>query len=227
MSEPTSGNMGAPPSEAAPSPSDVVSLTAEEYRRLRSLENQLREHQRLQEAAVEAKEAERLRALAEKGNVEEALAQQRTAWERKHAEAQARYASLERQVLDERKAAAIAEAFHGRSFVGETAEQKAEAASMVRRLLRDEFETVRDASGALVVREKSTGRPAAEAIAERLDSPRYAIFFAPSARGGAGTDGARPFAAPTPAKPGSLEAIASQWKDRQNQYQSFGLHPAI
>lgn len=227
MSEPTNGNPRASSSETSSSSSDVVSLTAEEYRRLQSLESQLREHQRLQEATVEAKEAERLRALAEKGNVEEALAQQREAWERKHAEAQARYASLERQVFGERKAAAIAEAFHGRSFVGETAEQKAAAAAMVRRLLSDEFETVRDSSGALVVREKATGRPATEAIAERLDSPQYAIFFAPSARGGSGTDGARPFAAPAPGKPGSLEAIAHQWRDRQNQYQSFGLHPAI
>lgn len=225
MNEPANGN--AKSSASAPASPEVVSLTAEEHQRLRSLESQLKEYQRLQEAAIEAKEAERLRALAEKGNVEEALAQQRAAWERKHAEAEARYAGLERQILDERKAAAIAEAFHGRAFVGETAEQKAAAAEMVRRLLRDEFETVREPSGALVVRDKATGRPAAEAIAERLDSPQYAIFFAPSARGGAGTDGSRPFAAPAPAKPGSLEAIANQWRDRQNQYQSFGLHPMI
>lgn len=225
MSEPTNDKSPTPASEATSS--DVVSLTAEEYRRLRSLESQLKEQQRLREEAIEAKESERLRALAEKGNVEEALTQQRASWERKHAEAQARYASLERQVFEERKTAAIAEAFHGRSFVGETAEQRADAAAMVRQLLRDEFETVRDASGSLSVRDKATGRPAAEVIVERLDSPRYAIFFAPSARGGAGTDGARPFAAPAPAKPGSLEAIAHQWKDRQNQYRSFGLHPTV
>lgn len=225
MTEPAKDNATASSSES--SSSGAVSVTAEEYQRLRSLESQFKELQRQQEAAIEAKEAERLRALAEKGNVEEALAQQRASWERKHAEAQARYADLERQVFEDRKAAAIAEAFQGRSFAGETAEQRADTAAMARQLLRDELETVRDASGSLSVRDKVTGRPAAEVIAERLDSPRFAIFFAPSARGGAGTDGARSFSSPAPAKPGSLEAIARQWKDQRDQYQSFGLHPMV
>jgi hypothetical protein len=202
-----------------------AALTAEEQQRLRTLVSQLKEYQRLQEATLEQKETERLRALAEKGQIEEALNQQRAAWEQKHAEALSRYSSLERQVYEERKTAAIAEAFHGRSFVGDSPEQKTAAAAMVRRLLQDEFETVRDGSGALLVRDKASGRPAAEAIRERLDSPQFAIFFAPSSRGGAGGDGTRPTALPHAGPPGSLESIASQYKDRCNQYQSFGLHP--
>jgi len=200
-------------------------LTAEEQQRLRTLEGQLKEYQRLQEATLEQKESERLRALAEKGQIEEALSQQRRAWEQKHAEALSRYSSLERQVYEERKTAAIAEAFHGRAFVGDTAEQKTAAAVMVRKLLQDEFETVRDPSGALVVRDKVSGRPASEAIRERLDLPQFAIFFAPSSRGGSGSDATRPPALAHPAQPGSLESIASRFRDRQNQYQSFGLHP--
>ena len=96
---------------------------------------------------------------------------------------------------------------------------------MVRRLIQDEFETVRDASGVLVVRDRASGRPAAEAIRERLDSPQYAIFFAPSSRGGSGSDGTRPPASPHSLQPGSLESIASQWRDRQTQYKAIGLHP--
>ena len=96
---------------------------------------------------------------------------------------------------------------------------------MVRRLLQDDFETTRDASGALVVREKVSGRPAAEVLRERLDSPQFAIFFAPSSRGGSGTDGTRPPASLQPTQPGSLDAIVADWRNRQTQYQSFGLRP--
>ena len=199
--------------------------TAEEHQRLKALESQLKEYQRLQDAALEMKEKERLRALAEKGQIEEALDQQRKTWEQKHAEAVSRYTLLEQQVFGERKVAAITEACQGRTFVGETAEQRSAAAAMVRRLLQDEFETVRESSGALSVRERASGRPASEALRERLDSPQFAIFFAPTSRGGAGVDASRPYVAPRGAQPGSLEAIVNQWKDRQNQYQSFGLHP--
>jgi len=201
----------------------TVPLTIEEYHRLRSLEKQLEEFQKGQQAALESKEAERLRALAEKGQIEEALDQQRKSWEQKHAEALSRYTQLEQQVHAERKNTAIMEGFHGRSFVGETPEQKAAAAAMVRRLLQDDFETTRDASGALVVREKISGRPAAEVLRERLDSSQFAIFFAPSSRGGAGTDGTRPPPSPQSTQPGSLDAIVADWRNRQSQYQSFGL----
>ncbi len=213
--------------EGGPSPPlpSTIPLTVEEYQRLRALEKQLEEFQRVQQAAIEAKEAERLRALAEKGQIEEALAQQRKAWEAKHAEALSRYAQLEQQIHDERKNAALSEAFHGRSFVGETPDQRSATAAMVRRLIQEDFETTRDPSGALVVREKQSGRPAADVLRERLESPAFAIFFAPSSRGGAGSDGTRPPASPHSAPPGSLDSIVSEWRNRQSQYQSFGLHP--
>jgi hypothetical protein len=199
----------------------------EERQRLRALEAQLMEVQRQQEATLEAKEQERLRALAEKGQIEEALEQQRRAWERKHSDAVSRYTLLEQQVFGERKSAAIAEALQGRTFVGDSPEQRSAAAAMVRRLLQDEFETVREGSGSLVVRERASSRPAAEALRERLDSPQFAIFFAATSRGGAGGDASRPHVALRGSQPGSLEAIVDQWKDRQNQYQSFGLHPLV
>jgi hypothetical protein len=212
----------APPAPSAP---PTIPLTVEEYQRLRSLEDQLEEVRKIQQSALEAKEAERLRALADKGQIEEALSQQRKAWEQKHTEAVARYAQLEQQVHAERKSSAIAEALHGRTFVGETSEQRAATAAMVRRLLQDDFETTHDASGTLVVREKVSGRPAAEVLRERLEAPQFAIFFAPSSRGGAGGDATRPPAGVQQAQPGSLDAIVSQWRNQQSRYQSFGLHP--
>jgi hypothetical protein len=206
-------------------PTPTIPLTVEEYRRLRSLEGQLEEARKIQQSTLETKEAERLRALAEKGQIEEALSQQRKAWEQKHAEAVARYSQLEEQVHAERRNSAIAEALHGRAFVGETPEQKAATAAMLRRLLQDDFETTHDASGTLVVREKLTGRPAADVLRERLESPQFAIFFAPSSRGGAGSDGTRVPTNVRQPQPGSLEAIVSQWRNQQSRNQSFGLHP--
>jgi hypothetical protein len=228
-----SSNVSAHPSAApaalqgGPTLPPTIPLTVEEYQRLRSLEKQLEEFQKVQQSTLEAKEAERLRALAEKGQIEEALAQQRKAWEQKHADAVSRYTQLEQQIHAERKNTAIAEAFHGRSFVGETPDQRSATALMVRRLIQEDFETTRDASGALVVREKVSGRPAAEVLRERLDSPAYAIFFAPSSRGGAGSDGTRSPVSSHAAQPGSLDSIASEWRNRQSQYQSFGLHPKV
>lgn len=204
----------------------TIPLTVEEYQRLRGLEGQLAEYQRTQQAAMEAAEAARLKALADKGQVEEALEQQRKTWEQKHAEATTRYSQLEQQVFGERKEAVLSEAMNGRQWYGETPEQRAATAGMARRLLQDEFETVRDASGALVVREKASGRPAAEVIRERLDSPSFAVFLAPTTRGGSGVDASRP---PAPqqsqSQPGSLEAIAAQFQAARGENPGMGLAP--
>ncbi|WP_165221881.1 hypothetical protein [Aquisphaera insulae] len=223
MSEPSYSQSNSSPAVGPSAAPPTIHLSVEEYQRLRAFEQQLDEVRKAQQVAIDAKEAERLRALAEKGQIEEALAQQRKSWEQKHAEATARYTQLEQQVHAERKAAVIAESFEGRSFIGETAEQRAATAIMVRRLLQEEFDSTRDASGALVVREKVSGRPAIEVLRERLDSPQFAIFFAPSSRGGSGTDGTRPPANPQSSQPGTLDAIVADWRNRQNQYQSFGL----
>jgi hypothetical protein len=224
-SDPAEGHASTSGTGADAPGSSTIPLSVEEYQRLRSLEKQIEEFRNLHQSALESKEAERLRVLAEKGQIEEALAQQRKTWEQKHAEAVNRYAQLEQQIHAERTSTAIAEAFSGRTFVGETPDQRAAAAAMVRRLLQDDFETTRDASGSLVVRDKVSGRPAAEVLRERLNAPQFAIFFAPSSRGGSGSEGSRLPAHLQPNQPGSLEAIVSDWRNRQSQYQSFGLRP--
>ncbi|MGC8642196.1 MAG: hypothetical protein ACP5XB_20220 [Isosphaeraceae bacterium] len=210
--------------DSPPAPT-TIPLSVEEYQRLRSLERQIEDFQKLQQATLEAKEADRLRLMAEKGQIEEALDQQRRTWEQKHNEVQNRYNQLEQQVHTERRDRAIIEALHGRSFVGDTPEQRSAKAAMVQRVLRDDFETTRDASGALVVRDKATGRPAADVLRERLDSSEFAFFFTPSSRGGSGADGTRLPASPTLNQPGSLDAIAAVYRNKLSQHQSFGLRP--
>jgi hypothetical protein len=201
-------------------------LTVEEYQRLRGLEGQIAELQKTRQAEIDAKESGRIKALAEKGEIEKALNEQRKSWEQRHAEASAKYVQLEQQVFSERKSATLAEALSGRNYAGETPEAKAATASMVRRLLDDDFETTRDASGSLVVRQKGTGLPAADVLRARLDSPEFSIFFAPSTRGGSGSQGAtNPNPGAGGANPGSLESIAADYRRRMGGMQSFGLAP--
>lgn len=189
--QPPTGAPGGPPIPP------TIPLTVEEYQRLRGLESQLGELQKAQAAALEAKQAEVIQALAEKGKVQEALEEQRKQWEAKYGETAAKLTQFEQQVFAERKDATLANAFQGIPFAGATPEDRSNTAAMVRRLLQDDFETARDASGSLVVRDKVSGRPAADVIRERLASPQYAIFLAPTTRGGAGGDGTRTTADPT------------------------------
>lgn len=215
--------VGAPGGPPIP---QTVPVTVDEYKRLRDIEYQLNEFQRNQQAALEAKEQERIKALAEKGQIEEALNQTRASWEQKHNEALTRYTQLEQQIFGERRNSAIASAFQGRDFVGQSPDQKAATAAMLQRLIEDKFETTRDgASGALVVREKGTGRPASEVLRSLLDSPEYALFFMPTVRGGSGSDAFRAPAPPpnSPPQPGSLEAIAAEMRAKQGKYEAFGF----
>ena len=205
--------------------SATIPLSVEEYQRLRSLESQVEELRMAKAAELEAKEADRIKALADRGRIEEALSQQRQAFESKLNDSTSRFAELERQIFAERKGAVIAQAFAGRMFVGESPERQAEAAMQLRSLLESRFETARDASGALVVRDKASGRPAGEVIRETLDSPSFAHFFAPSSRGGAGFDATRSMPNLTLPKPGSLDFIASEFKARQTKYGAIGMHP--
>jgi hypothetical protein len=166
----------------------------------------------------EAKEAERLAALAKAGKIEEALTETRNQGEIKHREAEQRYQALESAWLAEKKTAAIAEALNGRTFIGQ---DPARTAGMLRKLLADEIEAARDSQGNPTVYARSTRQPADLYLKERLESPDLAIFFAPSQRGGAGTDGTRSAGPPQPIQPGSVEAIAARYKEQVSS--GFGL----
>lgn len=64
---------------------------------------------------------------------------------------------------------------------------------MLRAHLAPDFETVALPGGGFEVRERATGRNAAQVLTERLNSSLYAIYFAPNnPSGGAGTGGQRP-----------------------------------
>lgn len=222
LTRPPVGAPGGPPIPP------TLTLTVDEYQRLRGVEQQMAEIQKAQSAALEAKEQERIKAMAEKGQIEEALKQQRESWEAKHAESLSRYNQLEQQIFAERKDNVLQSALHGRDFVGATPEQRDYMRATLIASLAPNFETVRDSStGSLQVVDKVSRRPAAEVLKERLDSPILAGFFAATQRGGSGSDVSRNLAnqQQTEVKPGSVEAVAAEWKQRQGQYPAFGLQP--
>lgn len=205
--------------------SPTIPLTVDEYQRLIGLQSQLAQIQAEQRAALEEKEQAKLKALAEKGQVEEAFGQFRTTWEAKVAEQAKKYNDLEASLLGEKKLAVLSSAFAGRQFAGETPDQQNIAAGQLRQLLESQYEAVRDASGQIVVRDKVSLRPATDAVKEALASPHYAHFFAPTSRGGTGSDGSRPPAAQQqPTAPGSLEDIAAKFREaQQGVSRSFGV----
>lgn len=141
------------------------------------------------EREIEVKEQLRLKALAEKGQTEEALNQQRVAFEKKLADAQSRGAKIEQDWLGEKLESAIAAGLTGRTFVGE---DPVGTADIVRTVLRSELEAVIDASGKPIVRHKGTLRPATEYIPERLQSRQLAPFLAASSKGGTAPAGGPP-----------------------------------
>lgn len=152
---------------------------------------------------AEQREQERIRLMAEKGQLKEAFDLQEANHAKKLAEYQGQARAIEAEWLNGHLATTITEALAGRTFAGV---DPGKTAAMVRRILAEEVEAVRDDRGRPVIRDKSTLKPASEYLKERLESPELSLFFAATHRGGSGADGARPAAA-TPKNPGDPNAV--------------------
>lgn len=210
------GEGGRQQQQQAPSMPTMISLPLDEYNHYRESVSQLTKIRDEQKAAFDAKEAEANQALAKAGQIEEAFANERKRWSEKEAEALHKYKELETQVFNEKIGAVLYEATSNKQFASD------HAAQSLRQLLRDQLEARREADGSIKVYEKGGHRPAADMLNERLSDPSLAYFFAPTTRGGSGSDGARHSAPPQQQhQPGSLEAIAEAW--RAGQKGGFGL----
>lgn len=126
-------------------------------------------------------EAVRLREVAAREGAESALNQQREAWARDLETERRRARDVETRWHNAERERTIAGQLSGIPFVSP------EAAGQVRQLLEGRFETRADATGAIVVQEVGTGRPAADVIRESLATPAFAHFIRPSTGGGAGS----------------------------------------
>jgi hypothetical protein len=132
---------------------------------------------------VEVAEAARLKALADKGQADEAIRQLREAKDKElQAEKTARVA-LEQDLMATHVQQGLNAQLMRVAFTDE------DAPDQVRALLAARFEAVRDASGQVAVREKGTGRPQAEVVAEWLRTKPAAKFLAATSRGGSGSSG--------------------------------------
>lgn len=199
---PPTGAVGGPPIPM------TLSLTVDEYNRYRAIERSLAE-MTAQQARV-AKEAEdaRLLVVAESGNSKKALQETNDAWQKKVDEATGKYTKLEGSLFASHQETVLGAALAGVVFAGETAEDKAEAARQLRAILEPLFETSRDGSGAIITRDKVSGRPAADVLKEALASKKYQHFFSAQSRGGSGTDGTRAAAKPTPTSVDGYKTVA-------------------
>ena len=187
-SQPTTTQLP-PTSQPSSPPPNSVYIEANDYRNLLHEISTLRDFRATTEREIEQKEQLRLKALAEKGQTEEALNQQRVAFEKKLSDAQNRGARIEQDWLSEKLESAIAAGLTGRIFVGE---DPVGTADIVRTVLRSELEAVIDAAGKPIVRHKGTLRPASEYIPERLNSRQIAPFLAAFTKGGTAPAGGPP-----------------------------------
>lgn len=211
------------PAPAAPT---SVQLTMEQVQHYMGLERRLQQIEADKQAEIEAKQREANLALAKSGEAEQALENEKKSWQAKQLESERRYKALEAQVFDERADAVLSGALNGQVFAGQDDAARASAARMLKTILRGEIEAVRDAAGQIVVRDKASGRPAADVLSERLSDPTLAFFFAPKSRGGSGGDGTRTPANQQQPSPGSLDANVAEFKARQGQYRTMGLGPS-
>lgn len=176
-------------------------------------------------ARIEAEAAQRLdderqksiRALAEKGEIEAAFEELRKDHAARLLVEQEKAARLEEQILTDRKEVAVTQALAGTAFADK------EAAAAARALVALGLESVRDpATGQVVVREKATGRPAAEYVAAWLASSVAARLLAPTTRGGAPFAGSPPVPTPNGSAAGRQarnlgEAALTRWRQAQRE----------
>lgn len=207
MSEQAHPGFNQPPAADADSAVTIKASELQRYRsmeaeveRLKALEPQLQDLRSKYDADLADRdgrlttlngelEAIRKSAGDERAQWEAKLADTTKALEAKLAEASSQVAPYRQRLMDQAKMEAIHAATAGVDWVGD-ASTRPEVAGAFRSLVAPRLDTIEDADGNISVVERSTGRPAAEAIKGMLNEPRYLGFFAPKTRGGSGTDGA-------------------------------------
>lgn len=157
---------------AAPVAQTVISLTPEEFTRLREAEIKLQNIELQAKQQVEDKERERLIALGEQGKAREALTELEGRYKNETTDLRDKY---HRTLLTND----IARATLSIGWVS------SEAAKQANSLLASEFEVV-DVNGSTIVRHKATGKPASEVIPNLIASSEYTHFQKPTTTGGTG-----------------------------------------
>lgn len=217
--QPTPGDVKPTPAqepEAKPSGPD----TAAEMAALRARLSELEAAETARRDQTAAAETDRLVKAGRADDVRKYFEGVVTAKDKLIAEKDRQLAEKDRQYRDTERMRAITAALAGHEL------SYPQAAEHLLRLMADDFETTTDGKGRFVVREKASLRPVDQVIAERMASPTYQTFLAPSGRGGGG---ARPSkSTDTGGKPAEYktlgEYIAAKWNSREKPLgKDFGL----
>ena len=149
----------------------TIEVPAEEYARIVASQEKLQELERKLEQRSQAREQERLKAMAERGQIQEAFESLRRLKDDELARERVKSPKLEAEILGTEKDRVITDAFAGMVFAS------LHAAAHVCTILNDRIEAYRDASGAVILRDKQSFQPASHAIREWIASEEAAHFF--------------------------------------------------
>lgn len=224
----------APQSPATPLPvtpvTQTVPISFEEYTRLQERDRIATEAENARRVSAQQAEDARLALVARDQGAAAALEQQRQAHIRDLAERDNARTQLLQQIATSRLDSAVTEILGGVTFVGADEAGRAYTARLVSADIRSRLESVQDATGQFVVREKGTLRPYAEAIREALAAPHLQQLIAPRNPPPASTvapSGGMPVGGyPTPGhngQPSWLEQNAAAFNAQLSANGSFGL----
>lgn len=213
--EPQGQGQTPPPAQQQAAPEAQIFLSQSEfasYVRDREAFNAFKAQQQQQ---LDASENARLQALAAKGEVEKAFGEMRELSDAKVRAAEERASRLEAERMTEKVDAAVASLLLGTKFVSPfAAAQTAEA--IKGRLVAERTET-----GAIIVRDRITRRPAAEAVPDWVKSQEFEHCIDAKSRGGSGATASAGNAGSAEidnTQPTNLgEAAVMAWKQREAQ----------
>jgi hypothetical protein len=168
------------PPAPPPPPATKVELPADEVARLYSVSREFARFQAEREESERKLREEATLAQARKGELEQAFNAMK-------ADHEGRYTALQTAYLASETERTVAAALNGFSFRSPAAAEQAQA------ILRGALES-RIESGRVVVTDRTTGRPAADVIRERLGSDDFAHFLAPKGHAGTIPPGQNPTA---------------------------------
>lgn len=192
------------------------------YRENYELRQRIAAFDAAQRAAVEAEQRKVTDALAEKGRTSEALESERQRASQREQELIDRIEAAQKVVIREKAEAFKARLLAGKTFSGADDATRSGQQRIVESLIDSWLDHDADASGNISFVDRESRRPALDELSRRLSSPELAAFFAPSTRGGPGTDGARPSAPPQ-----TLPPQAATPEERVRAWRSGGYIPPL
>lgn len=211
-------NPAADPAKAAAEP--TVTITVAQYQAQVERDRKWAEVEAAQAAELAKREDARIKAMAEKGDVEKALAETRSREEKRYRELEEKHTGLLQSLAAKERDIAIGMGVAGRRFVGEDDATRAKAAATFQRIAADKFAAAQDEQGRWVVKDPNTGRPASEVLPELIAEHSY--LFAANTQGGVNGGGGA-LNANGGKEPTGVELYAAQVREQKKREMGFGL----